>query len=210
MTGIENKLLCLKLNKNWKVVDQCLVGKALVDLAGGTNSLALDIDYGINPDGTPNFKVPTVLRPVDWDEWITLPIRPWDFSIRTVRKEIRVPTILISKNYADVPLVKFGKRPSAEQVRIRDGGICQYTGRRLRRGEESIDHVVPRSRGGNNTWTNLVITSREINTRKGNRLNEEMGLKLIRKPTIPKPIPRSALIRSAQHVDWLLFLENSK
>lgn len=207
MQGIENKLLVLKLNKNWKVVDQGLVCDALVDLAAGVNSEALDIDYARNKDGTVDFKNATMLRPVEWDEWITLPIRDWDFSIRTVNRVIRVPTILIAKNYDKIPVVKFGKNPSTEQVRMRDGDVCQYTGRRLRREEISIDHVVPKSRGGGEGWLNKVVTSKDFNARKGNHLNSEIGAHLIRQPTVPKPIPRYKLIRQARHADWALFLE---
>lgn len=206
--GIESKLLVLKLNKHWKVIDQTTVGDALVDLCAGINSQALDIDYARKYDGSVDFSQPTITRPVDWDEWITLPIREWDFSIKSVNMTVRVPTILIAKNYDDVPKVRFGKNPSSEQIRIRDGNRCQYTGRKLTKGEQSIDHVTPRSRGGDNSWNNLVLTSKDINAQKGNSLNSEIGLKLIRKPEKPKPILRSALIREARHADWRLFLED--
>lgn len=205
--GIENKLLVLKLNKFWQAVDQGIVGDALIDLAGGINSFALDIEYGKKEDGTMDFSRAVNMRPVGWDEWITLPIRPWDFTITTPRLEIRVPTVLIARNYEGVPKVKFGRMPSGDQIRIRDGNVCQYTGRRLKKEEISIDHVVPKSRGGDNSWKNLVTTSKDINARKGNKLNHEIGLKLIRPPTIPEPIPRYKLIREAKHPDWRHFLE---
>lgn len=207
MFGIENKLLVLKLNKNWKVIGQSIVSDALVDLAAGINSCALDIDYGLDEKGEVDFRQPTVTRPVNWAEWITLPIRSWDFSIRTAKLEIRVPTILVAKKYDRIPMMRFGKNPSAEQIRIRDGYRCQYTGRKLTKEEASIDHVFPKSRGGDNSWQNLVTAWKKINTMKGNMTNAEAGLKLRRKPVVPKPIPRSALIREIRHPDWSLFLE---
>jgi hypothetical protein len=210
MKGIENKLLVLKLNKNWQVVGQGLVCDSLVDLAAGINSYALDIDYERDDEGKPLFGQTKICRPVTWDEWITLPIREWDFSIRSVHLEVRVPTVLIAKNYAKVPVVRFGKNPSLEQLRIRDNDTCQYTGKKLRRDQISIDHVIPKSRGGNNSWTNVVVADKEINRKKGNKLNSEVGLKTLRNPVVPKPIPRSMLIREARHPDWQLFLENSK
>jgi hypothetical protein len=205
--SIADKLLVLKLNKHWKVVGQGIVSDALIDLAAGLNSYALDIDYDTNEDGSVNFEYPTITRPVEWDEWITLPIRPWDFTIRSVKLEVRVPTILIAKNYEGMPMVKFGKKPSSEQVRIRDDNVCQYTGKKLRRDDISIDHVIPKSRGGTDTWGNLVTACKEINRKKGNRMNEEVGLKLIRTPQVPKPIPRYMLIQEARHADWKIFLE---
>jgi 5-methylcytosine-specific restriction endonuclease McrA len=206
--GIENKLLVLKLNKNWQVIDHELVGKAICDLAAGINSFALDIDYGIDEQtGEVDFRNPVVTRPVSWEEWITLPVREWDFSIKTVNRVIRVPTVLIARNCDKVPEVRFGKTPSVEQIRMRDGDTCQYTGKRLRREDISIDHVVPRSRGGDNGWTNLVVTHKEINSRKGNQLNNEVGLKLIRPPKPLASMPRWKLIRKAQHADWGIFLK---
>ena len=207
MQGIENKLLVLKLNKFWTVVDTALVGDAIIDLAAGKNSYAIDINYGVKEDGSPDFGNPQ-MRPVDWDEWITLPVRDWDFSIKTVRMEIRVPTVLVAKNYTKVPEVRFGKNPSNEQIRLRDGNRCQYTGRKLKKEEISIDHVLPRSKGGDNSWGNMVVTSKELNALKGDKLNSEMGLKLIATPTKPKPIPRYKLIREARHADWKLFLKD--
>lgn len=208
--GIEHKLLVLKLNKNWKVVDQGIVGDALVDLAGGKNSYALDISYGMKEDGTMDFSNAQTVRPVGWDEWITLPVREWDFSIKTINREIRVPTVLVARNYEGIPKLKVGRNPSNDQIRIRDGDVCQYTGRRLKKDEISIDHVIPKSRGGDNSWRNRVTTSRDINARKGNKLNQEIGLRLIRPPVIPEPIPRYKLIRESKHPDWNLFLTEIK
>ena len=81
-----------------------------------------------------------------WEEWITLPIREQDEAVHTVCGEIRVPTVIVAVNYAKVPK----RRPKlcAKAIRERDGNRCQYTGRVLRLDEGSLDHVVPRSRGG--------------------------------------------------------------
>ncbi len=91
----------------------------------------------------------------------------------------------------------------------RDGNRCQYTGAWLRPDEGSLDHVVPRSRGGPDTWENLVWSSKQVNTRKGNCLPHEAGLKLLKAPRAPKELPVSALIRNAQGVaEWKLFLND--
>lgn len=206
--GIENKEIVLKLNKHWVVVDTAIVGDALIDLCAGLNSYAVDIDYELNEDGSPDRSRPKPLRPVAWEEWITLPVRDWDFSIRSPNMVIRVPTVLIAKNYEDIPKVRFGKNPSSEQIRMRDNNRCQYTGRKLKRGEGSLDHVVPESRGGKNTWENLVYACKEVNTKKGNKLNKEAGLKLLREPRKPEPIYRYKLITDARHPDWRLFLKH--
>ena len=90
----------------------------------------------------------------------------------------------------------------------RDNGVCQYTGKKIDRHTATVDHVLPRSRGGDDTWTNMVLCSKDVNTKKGNKLNSEAGLKLLKIPVTPQPIPMSSLIKEAKHVDWKHFLVN--
>ena len=128
-----------------------------------------------------------------------------DNAVHTVHGAIRVPTVIVAVNYATVPK----KRPKlcAKNIRERDGNRCQYTGMLLRPDEGSLDHVLPRSRGGTDTWENLVWSSKEVNTRKGNRLPHEAGLKLLSVPRAPKELPVTALIRNATaSPEWKLFL----
>jgi len=125
--------------------------------------------------------------------------------VHAVRGVIRVPTVIVAVNYARVPK----KRPKlgARNIRERDGNRCQYTGKLLKPDEGSLDHVVPRSRGGKDTWENLVWSSKTVNTRKGNRLPHEAGLKLLTVPRAPKELPVTALLRNAHGVaEWKLFL----
>ena len=65
--------------------------------------------------------------------------------------------------------------------RSRDGGKCQYCGNRA----ESIDHVVPRSRGGQHIWENVVAACRRCNTSKRDRYLHETSLQLRRSPEAP-------------------------
>jgi len=149
---------------------------------------------------------PASIRPVSWEEWITLPVRAHDQAVHTVRGQIRVPTVIVAVNFARVPK----KRPklSAKTIRERDGNRCQYTGVLLRPDEGSLDHVLPRSRGGKDTWENLVWSSKDVNARKADRLPQEAGLKLLKTPRAPKELPASAFIRNAHNVaDWHLFVK---
>jgi 5-methylcytosine-specific restriction endonuclease McrA len=111
----------------------------------------------------------------------------------------------VAVNYAKVPR----KRPKlcARSIRERDGNRCQYSGRVLSPDEGSLDHVVPRSRGGKNCWENLVWSSKEVNARKGNRLPHEAGLRLLTTPRVPKELPATSSIRNSHGVaEWKLFL----
>lgn len=141
MNDILNKTIVLVLNRNWQAINIRTPADAFCQLA--TNAAtALDIESDEH------------IRPVKWDEWITLPIRESDHAVRTARGAIRVPTVIVAVNFAKVPK----KRPklSAKNIRERDGNRCQYTGVLLRPDEGNLDHVVPRSRGGADTWENLV------------------------------------------------------
>ena len=195
MTEILNKSIVLVLNRNWQAINVRTPQEAFCMMA--TNAAT-----GLEIEGEGH------IRPVTWDEWITLPIRPQDNAVHTVRGAIRVPTVIVAVNYAKVPK----KRPKlcARNIRERDDNRCQYTGKLLKPEEGSLDHVLPRSRGGGDTWENLVWSSKAVNTHKADRLPHEAGLKLLRVPRAPKELPASAHIRNAHGVaEWKLFLKES-
>jgi len=206
MRDIAHKAIVLKLNRNWKPVGVGLVGDTICDLMTGVVE-ALDITYGENPDGTPDFDNYSP-RPCTWEEWSKLPLRPWDLSIHSTHMNVRVPTVVVAKNYAKIPKKKFHGKPTKEGLFIRDNGIDPYTGKELEYEEATIDHVVPRFRGGTDTYDNTVLTTKKINNEKGHKLNSEAGLKLLFTPTQPKAILVSQTIRKARHQDWKHFLVN--
>jgi 5-methylcytosine-specific restriction endonuclease McrA len=194
MSDILNKTIVLVLNRNWQAINIRTPQEAFCQMA--TN-----VATGLDIDGENH------IRPVTWDEWITLPIRAQDNSVQTVRGPIRVPTVIVAVNFAKVPK----RRPKlcARTIRERDGNRCQYTGRVLRPDEGSLDHVLPRSRGGKDSWENLVWSGKEVNARKGNRLPLEAGLKLLAVPRAPKELPASELIRNAHGIpEWRLFVRD--
>src|SRR6185437_1806270 len=194
---ILNKAIVLVLNRNWQAINIRTPQEAFCQMATGA-ATALDIELS---DGARA----EALRPVRWDEWITLPIREGDHQVRTARGAIRVPTVIVAVNYARVP--KKCPKLSAKNIRERDGNRCQYTGKLLKPDEGSLDHILPRSRGGKDTWENLVWSCKDVNARKGDRLPHEAGLKLLSVPRAPKELPASALIRNAHGVaEWKLFL----
>src|SRR5438094_5919816 len=194
MSDILHKTIVLVLNRNWQAIHVRTPQEAFCMMAANV-ATALEIEGEDH------------IRPVSWDEWITLPVREQDEAVHTVRGQIRVPTVIVAVNYAKVPR----KRPKlcAKAIRERDGNRCQYTGRVLHPAEGSLDHVVPRSRGGRDAWENLVWSAKAVNTKKGNRLPEEAGLKLLTVPRAPKELPVTALIRNAQGIaDWKLFVHD--
>jgi 5-methylcytosine-specific restriction endonuclease McrA len=197
MSDTLTKATVLVLNRNWQAINIRTPQDAFCQMATNV-ATALDIELGDDARAE-------ALRPVTWDEWITLPIRDGDNAVRTARGAIRVPTVIVAVNYAKVPK----KRPklSAKNIRERDGNRCQYTGRLLHPDEGSLDHVVPRSRGGVDSWENLVWSAKDVNQRKADRLPHEAGLRLLNVPRAPKELPVSALIRNAHGIpEWKLFV----
>jgi 5-methylcytosine-specific restriction endonuclease McrA len=192
MNDILNKAIVLVLNRNWQAINIRTPQDVFCMMAGNV-ATGLDIE-GENR-----------IRPVTWDEWIALAVRPQDNAVHTVRGQIRIPTVIVAVNFARVPK----KRPKlcAKSIRERDGNRCQYTGKLLKPDEGSLDHVLPRSRGGKDEWENLVWSDKAVNAHKGNRLPHEAGLKLLSVPRAPKELPATACIRNAHGVaEWKLFL----
>jgi 5-methylcytosine-specific restriction endonuclease McrA len=193
MTDILTQPTVLVLNRHWQAIHVRTPAEAFCMLATAV-ATALDIEADDH------------IRPVTWEEWLTLPIRAQNRAVQTVRGPVRVPTVIVAVNFARVPK----KRPklSARSIRERDRNRCQYTGSLLRPEEGSLDHVVPRSRGGRDTWENLVWSSKNVNTKKADRLPHEAGLKLLSVPRAPKELPVTALLRNAHGVaEWKLFLK---
>ena len=207
-TEILNKPLVLSLNHAWQVIGHRTVKQALVALNGGdvgeAPAVGLDIGYARNDDGTWNFDQPVFLNPVPWDEWVRLPVRDFDFEIRSAKLRVRVPTVIISVNCHQMPVRM--PRLTRQAIFERDGGVCQYTGEYVGRNGGNLDHVVPRDKGGRDMFENLVWAKREINSRKANRLPHEAGLRLLRQPRAPRPLPIAATIRDVRHPDWRHFL----
>jgi hypothetical protein len=81
---------------------------------------------------------------------------------------------------ANVRVPRMVLRPTRANILLRDDETCQYCGKRGR--DLTLDHVLPRSRGGQSTWENLVACCRSCNGRKGSRLLKDVGMHLIRPP----------------------------
>lgn len=191
MPDILNKTTVLVLNRHWQAINVKSPAEAFCMMASDA-AVALDIFDGH-------------FVPTRWNEWVALPVREQDNAVNTPRGPVRIPTVIVASNYAKVPLrrPRFGPRGIWE----RDGGVCQYTGRKLKPDEGNIDHVVPRSRGGKTSWDNCVLAHREVNSRKADKLPQEAGLQLRIRPAAPRALPTSAFIRNHHSIaDWEFFL----
>ncbi len=208
--SVVHRNLVLQLNSAWQPIKVMSVKAALIAMnSQAVNGLAakgLDIDYEQTGPEIWNFDKPISIRDVTFEEWCRLPIRPFDLVIHTPRLVLRCPTVIIAMNFSKMP--KRLLRPTKQGIFERDNFQCQYTGRKLTKSELSIDHIQPVSKGGNNSWVNQVTCDKSLNFKKGNRTNEEAGLKLLKQPRAPLPSPISATITEAKHFSWGPFLYN--
>ncbi|MCC6527418.1 MAG: HNH endonuclease [Polyangiaceae bacterium] len=144
----------------------------------------------------------------DFARWRELPVRAGrDDPLRIVRGELRVPRVLYLRRYGRSrrPAIRLTRR----NVMLRDDHQCQYCGRRPAPRDLNIDHVVPRSRGGENSWVNLVTACRPCNRRKGHRTPTEAAMPLLRPATTPRWSLAAQLMLGApaMYAEWTVYLE---
>ena len=145
MSNLDKQVLVL--NKSWQPINVMTVQKALSMMAANA-ATAFDFSGG-------NF------APVKWSDWLELPVRAEDQGIRTPSRVVRVPRVIIAIQFDKVPL----KRPrlTLRHLCERDNHRCAYTQRVLKPDECSMEHVVPKSKGGATEWKNVVLADRRIN-----------------------------------------------
>ena len=119
---------------------------------------------------------------------------------------IFLPSVIRLRTYRHVPIRM--QVCSRKNIYIRDGHRCMYCGTRFGSESLTLDHVIPRSHGGRNEWSNLVAACNKCNHRKADRTPEEAGMFLIRRP-LPANIhtPRFVLKALGSEVnEWGRFL----
>lgn len=95
-------------------------------------------------------------------------------------RQVHTDEPVIVQLLANVRVPRMVLRPTRANIMLRDEETCQYCGKHSR--DLTLDHVLPRSRGGQSTWENLVACCRACNGRKGNRLLKDAGMHLIKQP----------------------------
>ncbi len=161
----------LVLNSLWEVVDVCSVKRAVCLLYLRHAQVVLKEGGSLYTFG---FE--------DWKDFSQ------DYSsdsqiMRTIAYKLRIPRIILLFIYDKIPprKVRFTRR----NVYKRDGNRCQYCGKKFKSEDLNLDHVIPVSRGGKNSWYNVVCSCVPCNLRKGDKSLVEVGMSLVRKPTRP-------------------------
>ncbi|RME49013.1 MAG: HNH endonuclease [Chloroflexi bacterium] len=125
--------------------------------------------------------------------------------LRAEHIEFPVPLVIRLVTYVRVPR-RFNLPVSRRTVLSRDDYTCQYCGAQPGKSELTIDHVLPRSRGGDHSWENVVTACGPCNRRKGNRTPAEAGMRLLRKPYRPRYIAVALLGRADRREVWEKYL----
>ena len=117
------------------------------------------------------------------------------------RNRMAMPSVIRLLEYRRIPHQT--RALSRKNILLRDRNTCQYCATVLPSGELTLDHVIPRSRGGSSTWENLVACCHTCNRRKGNQFPLEAGMKLMREP-------RAFNLHTSRHIMRLMGRSDDK
>jgi len=156
----------LVLNRHWVAIHLCTVRRAL-------GLLYQDLAEVVTGE----------YETYDFESWVEVSQYAQTDMVRTVSMRIAVPEVIKLIRYRGFPPRHV--RLSRRNIYLRDNMQCQYCGRTPPNDELTIDHIVPRSRGGKTVWTNVVLACARCNTLKGDRVPRDAGLRLTREPKKP-------------------------
>ncbi len=178
----------LVLNRSWIPIHVTIVRRAIGMLFRGT---ALVVD-------------PLSLTVMDFATWLRDPTDSTRRSIRTTSRWVAVPEVVQLCDYDRVP--SFEAPFTRSSLLRRDDHRCQYCGVRPPQSQLTVDHVVPRSRGGRTNWENCVVACIRCNARKGDRPPSTAGLRLQRSPRAPRWAPHLQVRPAEWPGSWSQFL----
>lgn len=147
----------LVLNKNWLAVGTTTVRRALIAVF---REAAFIID-------------PETYAVLEFEEWAILDPDDEEDALNTTSIKIKIPEIILLRNYSGTFIKKM--KLSRRALLARDNYTCQYCFKRPPV-KPTVDHVIPKSKGGRSSFSNTVIACRKCNERKGNKTLEELGI----------------------------------
>lgn len=181
----------LVLNRHFQPVGVTTAKRAFVLLYGGTA-------HALDEQG----------EAYDFELWRDVHVREIDDLLPVVGGSLRIPRVLHLPRYDRTPRVAV--RLTRRNLMLRDGHQCQYCGKCPPLRELNIDHVMPRCRGGGDSWENLVTSCRPCNLRKGRKTPDEAEMLLARRPYRPKwTVTAQILTGGGNYSEWEPFLKAS-
>ncbi len=107
-----------------------------------------------------------------------------EWELHSANATLARPMVIRLVTYVRIPRDTHRRKITRRAVFARDNWTCQYCGARS---QLTVDHVVPRSKGGSSTWENIVASCAPCNRRKGNALPRQAGMRLLTQPRTPSP-----------------------
>jgi 5-methylcytosine-specific restriction endonuclease McrA len=106
------------------------------------------------------------------------------WELRSATRTLQRPVVIRLVTYVRIPRDTHRRKITRRAVFARDQWMCQYCGSRT---NLTVDHVIPKSKGGGSSWDNIVASCAPCNRRKGDALPRQVGMKLLRQPRTPNP-----------------------
>ena len=180
----------LVLNRSWAAIATTSVREALSMLFTGSAKAIRPETYEAH----------------EFESWAALSLEPDEPCVRTVTLRIKVPEVIVLTDYNGMP----NPRPAFSRRNLyrRDANTCQYCGRKPGTAELTIDHVLPRSRGGLSSWENCVLACVACNSRKANRLPKEARMHLLTPPKEPRWTPIMEVPVARVRQSWRRFVSD--
>ncbi len=111
-------------------------------------------------------------------------LETYDAVIRSTNDVFKIPSVIV---LARVVKFRFNSlHCNRKSIFKRDDNVCQYCHKSFGDKELTLDHVLPKSRGGKKSWTNMVAACKKCNQKKGNKTPTEAGMELFKAPKKPK------------------------
>ena len=111
-------------------------------------------------------------------------VESYDSSLNSGSNSFPEPAVIALKRFVDFRFFQVGC--TRRNIYQRDDNTCQYCRHVFPLSKLTLDHVIPKSRGGGKSWNNLVASCMKCNQRKGNRLPKEAGMQLLKPPLKPR------------------------
>ena len=187
----------LVLNRYWQPVHTCSVRRSLRLLCVGHAQV-------VQVEGDEQFQTHDLRAWIEYSTGFT-----GEDMVHSARISLRLPKIIVLAFYDRVPRLEV--RFSRRNVFLRDKFTCQYCAETLPETKLNLDHVMPRAKGGRTTWENIVTSCFRCNTRKANKLPQEVGMLPRTKPFAPRWQPLFGLHENGMADEsWRHFLDPLK
>ena len=126
-----------------------------------------------------------------------------EWELRSATSSMQRPTVIRLVSYVRIPRDTHRRKITRRAVFARDEWTCQYCGCR---GNLTVDHVIPKSKGGSSNWENIVASCAPCNRRKGDALAPQVGMRLLRQPRTPSPHVFIRVASPTIPTAWLQYL----